>query len=121
MVSIKDLGLDMGPAAILELTFLPKLLQELPTNFVKGVLMGGAREDMMINHTTCGWDLSVLQILPQENDQGGDDNQANTSREHAFERLEVIHRYDAIRAHFQSSIGGLQPQIDAIVRGVLDG
>ena len=111
----------MGPAAVLELIFLPKFWQELPTIFEKGVLMGAARVEMTMTYTTCGWDLSVLQFLPEEDDQREDDNRGYFSREHAFERLEGIQRYDAMRAHFKSSIGGLQPQIDAIVRRVLDG
>lgn len=111
----------MGPAAILELTFLPKLWKELPTIFEKGALLGGARNDMTITHTACGWDSSMLCFLPEGDNIAEDCNREDPSHEHAFQSLEGIQRNDAIRAHFQSSIGGLKPQIDAIVRRVLDG
>lgn len=111
----------MGPAAIFELTFLPKLWKELPTIFEKGVLMGGARDDMMITHTACGWDPSMLRFLPEEDNMDEDCNPEDPNYEYAFESLEGFQQNDAIRAHFQCSVGGLQPQIDAIVRRVLDG
>jgi hypothetical protein len=38
-----------------------------------------------------------------------------------FRSLEGKERKDALAAHFRSSVGGLQPQINAIVRRVLDG
>jgi len=110
----------MGPAAVLELTLLPKLWQELPTIFEKNALMGGAREDMTITCTECGWDPSMMQFLPEEEDQVVDSRE-DSIHAHTFDALEGIQRNDAIRAHFQSSVGGLQPQIDAIVRRVLDG
>ena len=83
--------------------------------------MGGARDDMTMTHTSCGWDTSVLHLLPEENGQNGDDNRADSSLAQEFDSLGGIQRNDAIRAHVQSSVGGLQPQIDAIVRRVLDG
>jgi vesicle-fusing ATPase len=111
----------MGPAAILELSLLPKLWKEFPTIFEKNALMGGAREDMTMTSVACGWDPSMLQFLPEEDDKDVVHIGADSIREHAFDSLEGIQRNAAIRAHFQSSVGGLQPQIDAIVRRVLDG
>jgi len=119
-------ALDIGPAAILEVTLLPRLWQDLPTVFEKSVLMGGASVDMTMSDAAFGWDPSImLQRLPPEEEEDGksDDGGGGSGSESAsvFESLEGKQRNDALTSHFQSRVGGLQTQIDAIVRRVLDG
>lgn len=127
----------MGPAAVLELTLLPRQWQDLPTVFDKNIIMGGACGDMTIaiagtpcasgavdgmtsSHSVLGWDPSMLQLLPDMEDQH-DTEEEVPSDGGVFRSLEGKERKDALAAHFRSSVGGLQPQINAIVRRVLDG
>jgi vesicle-fusing ATPase len=127
----------MGPAAVLELTLLPRQWQDLPTVFDKNVLLGGACGDMTIaivgaasaggasdmmtsTHSASGWDPSMLQLLPETEDQNDAEEEVSISGG-VFQSLEGKELKDALAAHFQNSVGGLQPQIDAIVRRVLDG
>ena len=115
-------AIDMGPAAILELTLLPRLWQDIPTIFEKSVLMGGACVDMTMSDAAFGWDPSImLQLLPEEKNKTDSGEGVEPSSASVFESLEGKQRNDALATHFQSRVGGLQTQIDAIVRRVLDG
>lgn len=112
----------MGPAAILELTLLPRLWQDLPTIFDKNILMGGSCGDMTMSHAAFGWDPSnMLHLLPEEENERDGSEDTNSSDESVLQSLEGKERNEALKTHFQNSVGGLQPQIDAIVRRVLDG
>lgn len=121
-------AIDMGPAAILEVTMLPRLWQDLPTIFDKATLQGDNGEDMVINNAAFGWNPSkMLKLLPKSTSR---DNVGNNSTETgasprggntAFELYEGEQRNVALRSHFQSRVGGLNSSIDAIVRRVLDG
>jgi hypothetical protein len=94
--------------------------------------MGGACGDMTIaiagipfasvasSHSAFGWDPSMLQLLPDKEDQNNTEEEVSSDAS-VFRSLEGKERKDALAAHFRSSVGGLQPQIDAIVRRVLDG
>ena len=116
-------ALDIGPAAVLELTLLPRLWQDLPTVFDKSVLMGEASTDMILSGAVLGWNPSVMFDLVSENgakNATGDDRTASKSTD-AFGTAHGNERNNALLAHFQSRVGGLQPQIDAIIRRVLDG
>jgi vesicle-fusing ATPase len=122
----------MGSAAILELTLMPKQWQNLPTVFDKNVILGGACSDMTIDiagvagegmtlsHSTSGWSPSIFQLLLDTEVRNDVEDEASSSGS-LFLSLKGKERKDAIAAHFQSSVGGLQPQIDSIVRRVLDG
>lgn len=120
-------AIDMGPAAVLELTMLPRLWQDLPTIFDKATLQGDNGGDMVISDAAAGWDPStMLRLLPESTskDDGNNSTQAGTSSgggTTAFELYEGEQRNVALRSHFQSRVGGLQSSIDAIVRRVLDG
>lgn len=121
-------AIDMGPAAVLELTMLPRLWQDLPTIFDKATLQGDNGGDMVISDAAAGWDPStMLRLLPEsstEDDDGNNSTQAGTRSGEvttAFELYEGEQRNVALRSHFQSHVGGLQSSIDAIVRRVLDG
>mmetsp|Transcript_13871 Transcript_13871/g.30241 ORF Transcript_13871/g.30241 Transcript_13871/m.30241 type:complete len:778 (+) Transcript_13871:163-2496(+) len=115
-------AIDMGPAAILELTLLPSLWQQIPTIFNKSILLGDACSDMTMTDAAFGWDPStIMQLLPEEEDKSDNEVEAGPSSTSVFESLEGQQRNEALTTHFQSRVGGLQPQIDAIVRRVLDG
>ncbi|KAL7550932.1 hypothetical protein ACHAWF_014148 [Thalassiosira exigua] len=117
-------SIDMGPAALLELTLLPRLWQDLPTIFNKNILLGDASGDMKLSYATSGWDPSImLQLLPTkdvsvDNQTAGEAESNGTS---VFQSLDGNERNYALSSHFQRNIGGLEPQIDAIIRRVLDG
>jgi hypothetical protein len=112
-------SLDIGPAAVLELTLLPRLWQDLPTVFDKSVVMGEARTDMVLSGAAFGWDpAKMLGILSEdEAPNNSSTNQVNI----ANSTDAVVQSNDALSSHFQSKVGGLQPQIDAIIRRVVDG
>jgi vesicle-fusing ATPase len=117
-------ALDMGPAAVLEITLLPKLWQDLPTVFDKSTIMGDKRGDMTISDAAFGWDPSkMLKLLPeyQDSDDLSMQESGSSSEEGIFGTYEGEQRNVALRSHFQSRVGGLQSSIDAIVRRVLDG
>ena len=110
-------GMDIGPAAILEVVLLPrgKSLQEA----LKGY--------MVID----GFGWSPRNMFDFVGD--GDEEAVNGSQEltkddanaqsngYSPSSLSGQERNEAFRSNFESSVGGLQPQIDAIVRRVLDG
>ena len=121
-------SLDMGPAAVLELTMLPRLWQDLPTIFDKPTLQGDNGEDMVISGAAFGWNPStMLRLIPKSTARGNvgtNATQAGSSSGEgttAFELYEGEQRNVALRSHFQRRVGGLQSSIDAIVRRVLDG
>ncbi len=120
-------AIEMGPAAVLELTLLPKGWQDLPTVFDKSVIMKENVGDMMLSNAAHGWNPSIMLSLSTEESDIRDDNGDDSSVDGgnaaaiAYKSLEGQHRNDAITSYFQSRVGGLQPQIDAIVRRVLDG
>ena len=112
----------MGPAAVLELTLLPRLWQDIPTVFDKRTVMGEARGDMTMIEPAYGWDPStMLQLLPEEDDRSDNSTSVEPNDTDVFRSLEGKQRNDALASHFKSRVGGLQTQIDAIVRRVLDG
>lgn len=118
-------ALDIGPAAVLELTLLPRLWQDLPTVFDKSVLMGGASTDMVLSSAAFGWDPAVMldflseeELLPINSTDGCNPESMSSL---TFQSFEGKQKTDALSTHFQSRVGGLQPQIDAIIRRVLDG
>ena len=121
-------ALDIGPAAVLEITLLPKLWQDLPTVFDKSTIMGDMRGDMTISDAAFGWDPStMLKLLPESQDSASNNDgvsmqeAGSSSEEGIFGTYEGEQRNVALRSHFQSRVGGLQSSIDAIVRRVLDG
>lgn len=84
--------------------------------------------DMTLSNAALGWDPSImLGILPKgrvdltDENRSSNQSHANNAQENMYETLAGKQRNDALKTHFQSRIGGLQPQINAIVRRVLDG
>ena len=104
---------DVGAAAILEIILLNKG-QCMST----GVAVG----DMMLNHIA--WKPQKIFGLLQDDD---DDDVSNTNQDPNLllgslpSALSGKARNEAFKSDFVSTVGGLQPQIDAIVRRVLDG
>ncbi|KAL3794145.1 hypothetical protein HJC23_012852 [Cyclotella cryptica] len=98
---------------------------DLPTVFDKSVLMGGASTDMVLSSAALGWDPAVMLDLVSEEDlvanNSTDGFDTDSKSNHAYQSFEGKQRTDALSAHFQNRVGGLQPQIDAIIRRVLDG
>lgn len=112
-------ALDIGPAAVLELTLLPRQWQDLPTVFTTSAIMGEARTDMVLSGAALGWDPSKMLKLYSEDEisKTGAANGEST----ASELNANFQSIDTISHQFKNKVGGLEPQIDAIVRRVLDG
>ena len=105
-------ALDIGSAAVLEILILPNNNNAVTADVGSNMLMRGLH-----------WKPSSLfDFIPAV-------SQPNTENVTDFQYLdqqkatEIIGNYrnDAFRTNFRSRLGGLQPQIDAIIRRVLDG
>ena len=106
-------AVDMGPAAVLEVVVLPQgnLDDSLGDNMVLGGLAWPPQKI---------FDYFVEKDKASEStteDMDGIDQALGYSAS----SLSGRERNDAFRNEFTSTVGGLQPQIDAIVRRVLDG
>lgn len=62
-------ALDIGPAAVLEITLLPREWQDLPTVFDRSIVTGQARTDMVLNGAAYGWDPSIMFDLLSEDER----------------------------------------------------
>mmetsp|Transcript_11390 Transcript_11390/g.25788 ORF Transcript_11390/g.25788 Transcript_11390/m.25788 type:complete len:515 (+) Transcript_11390:2-1546(+) len=109
-------SVDMGSAALLEITLVPRgqrLAMDEATD----------SSDMVVQN--CVWKpQEIFGMIPEENDADGNVEGSND--------IDFVSGYtpisqagkdrnDAFQADFKEDVGGLQPQIDAIVRRVLDG
>ena len=110
-------ALDIGPAAVLEIILLPREWQDLPTVFDRSIVTGQARTDMVLSSAAYGWDPSIMLNLLSEDERV---NNSLVERNKTESGLLYDSPYPT-SSHFQSKVGGLQPQIDAIIRRVLDG
>lgn len=109
-------SVDIGSAAVLEITMVPRG-QTLATDDVTNYA------DMIVNN--CIWrPQEIFGEIPNENRSNrnieGRDDMDYVS---GFTPISQAgkERNDAFQADFKQDVGGLQPQIDAIVRRVLDG
>lgn len=102
-------AIDMGPCALVELILTPK-----------GLLLPLLSEDREEPMALCklGWDPVTMFDFAKETKENGinatqeiDDPWSETNQSHV----------DVFQSTFTSSVGGLRPQIDSIVRRVLDG
>lgn len=105
-------AMDMGAAAVLEMVLMRRgtTVPEIPTS-----------ADMTLNRIA--WQPQKMFSFVQEdngNANGGSDDDSALLGSVAA-ALSGKSRNEAFKADFQSSVGGLQPQIDSIVRRVLDG
>lgn len=105
-------AVDMGPAAVLEVVAIPQgsLDDSLGDNMVFGGLVWPPQKIFAYN-------------AEKENDDDESDEVEDAMNPSGYtaSSLSGRQRNDAFRTEFTSSVGGLQPQIDAIVRRVLDG
>lgn len=104
-------AVDMGPAAVLEVVVLPRH-QTL--------------DDVMGNNMVVGkivWKPQKMFSLIENDNREGENSQEEDDliRGYTPVSLSGKERNDAFQSDFQSTVGGLQSQIDAIVRRVLDG
>ena len=107
-------AVDMGPACVLELSLLPKMRYGEQTR-------DSTEEDMMINRFAWSPQSMFRYIDNEQATQKDEVNGDNTSLDGTPASLQGKDRNDAFSNSFTSRVGGLQPQIDAIVRRVLDG
>jgi hypothetical protein len=110
-------AVDMGPAAIVEVILLPRGKKLLGTSSTNGAMTGPPT--MVITGTACSPNL-LLDCAA---------NRKNSTQETVM-ALPLSYsatwssgkeRTQALALEFGTAVGGLQPQIDAIVRRVLDG
>ena len=106
---------DVGAAAVLEIILLNK---------GQSMSNGATVEDMVLNHIA--WKPKKIFGFAHDNevhdDEASDTNQdPNLLLGSLPSALSGNSRNEAFKSDFTSTVGGLQPQIDAIVRRVLDG
>jgi len=103
-------AIDMGPCAILEVIVVPQGLRMHP--------IVTDRDHMALSYL--GWDAKRLLSFydDTEEEQGEGDDNSDTD---PLLILSGKERNDFMQDTFSQSVGGLQPQIEAIVRRVLDG
>lgn len=131
-------AVDMGPAMILEWVLLPKVSVGVIGSGVGEGKNGNGnsvestvqRGDMTLRRL--GWNPDrMFDFIPEgsaseSNDVNGDNN-INTNNNNMARfagqssTLQGKQRNEAFRSDFRSAVGGLGPQIDSIVRRVLDG
>ena len=107
-------AVDMGPACVLELSLLPKMRYGEQTR-------QSTEEDMMINRFAWSPQSMFRYVDNEQATQSDEVNGESTSLDGTPASLQGKDRNDAFSSEFTSRVGGLQPQIDAIVRRVLDG
>lgn len=107
-------ALDMGPAAVLEVTMQPRFTK------VSNLFMEDRDMDMSLSRLL--WSPHNMFSFQEPTENENIDNQ-NISMEEDNTAISMsgMDRNQAFEKSFQSSVGGLQPQIQAIVRRVLDG
>ena len=115
-------AVDMGPYAILEIIILPKGLK-FENAFEEKDLDGH------MTLTQLSWDPSKMFQFYHPKKNGRGDNKGNNQdetkddddSEDGLIELSGKERNDFLEDYFTETVGGLRPQIEAIVRRVLDG
>ncbi len=112
----KYLSIDMGSAAVLEVSVLPKGKRMTPILEEQSFDMAVARME---------WKPQQMFHFPSATSSLGMDGSGNDEESLSVGNLAMAlagkDRNDAFRNDFESAVGGLKPQIEAIVRRVLDG
>ena len=111
-------GVDMGPAAVFEIGLLPPQLsiQDSDKNMLTNVFGGG-----MYMSGDFGWRPQDMFGYAKDDNDDVSYNGDNADLYYSASSMSGRQRNEAFRSDFQSTVGGLQTQIDAIVRRVLDG
>jgi vesicle-fusing ATPase len=108
-------AVDMGPAAILEVVVLPRG-KELEATTGENMVVNGMVWKAQKMFT---FDMKEETINGANGDAVHDDGEGLNG--YSPSSLSGKERNEAFRSEFRSSVGGLQPQIESIVRRVLDG
>lgn len=110
----KYVSIDMGSAAVIEITVLPQGKKMIPILEQDSLDMAVARVE---------WKPQQMFHFPIPNKNGSNeqDERQDTVIGNLAMSLAGKDRNDAFTNEFESSVGGLKPQIDEIVRRVLDG
>jgi vesicle-fusing ATPase len=110
-------AVDMGPCALVELLMLPKGLavQTLDDEF---------GEEMAV--TQMPWPAqSMFEFVPEQEQvvivEREKENESNVVKMEVQGMLTELNHVEALESTFQSKLGGLSSQVEAIVRRVLDG
>jgi hypothetical protein len=110
-------AVDMGPAAILEVILLPRGKKLIGTSSTNGAMTGPPT--MVITGTACSPNLLLDHATNRKNIT--QDTVTVPSTYSSTTWSSGKERNQALALEFGTAVGGLQPQIDAIVRRVLDG
>jgi len=132
-------SVDMGPAAVLEVILLPRAAAksnsvDKPTTTSTSASSEATNNNNNNNNNNAimtiqgfgwsphNWLTAISESTTDSNDDEDDTGHPDKVGEGGSPTLlSGRAKNDAFRNSFQSSVGGLQPQIDAIVRRVLDG
>ena len=108
-------AIDMGPAAVLEVMLLPR------GQSLEESISSGGEGDMIVQNFM--WKPQQIFDKVQDNaaNNNGTDNEIDFVTGYTPISQSGKNRNDAFESDFKSNVGGLQKQIDAIVRRVLDG
>ncbi|KAL7482321.1 hypothetical protein ACHAW6_007992 [Cyclotella cf. meneghiniana] len=118
-------AVDMGPAMVLEVSLAPKIQTVNNHGFDKNGpsvhAVAGTKGDMMLHRLAWNPKFMFRYVEPDEagtNRHASNDTKPITS---SASTLQGRERNEAFASDFRHRVGGLGPQIDAIVRRVLDG
>lgn len=127
-------ALDIGPSAVLEITLLPKglILSDIYEEAINEMTLTKAPFQMESMFGITLPKEEETKEIDESNDKMSDDISHKTSKiretyapisESTESLLKVSGkaRNDIFQSSFKSKVGGLQPQIDTIIRRVLDG
>lgn len=104
-------AVDMGPAAILEVIILPQGLKMIPVTEEEG--------HMTLSYL--GWDARRMMSFYDPSTDVVEEANGSDEEDDPLLILTGKERNDFMEDSFTQNIGGLQPQIESIVRRVLDG
>lgn len=111
-------GVDMGPAMVLEVSLAPKIQTTMDVNAAANTQM--IKGDMVLNRLA--WSpKNMFRFVQSDEANQNDANTTNIPITSGASTLQGKDRNDAFVSDFKDRVGGLGPQIDAIVRRVLDG
>jgi hypothetical protein len=122
-------ALDMGPAAVLEVVLVPRGTS-VQTDISSSLTSGLSNQNMILTGgASTLWTPQKMfahyqpfdATIAAEVENAADSTAVAPTSASAASTLYGRQRNEAFRSNFQSTVGGLQLQIDAIVRRVLDG
>ena len=112
-------SVDMGPAAVLEVVVMPRGQELMSARNSRKRSSSLMSNNMVVQSIV--WKPQQMFSFIQQQETGDNNGEADLIRGYTPVSLSGKERNEAFQSDFQSTVGGLQPQIDAIVRRVLDG